>query len=102
MHMVVNTSPLHVYKKYRITSLLCIFETIIRKLLKDIKMFVLLEIDARLKQRLSGGGEASANLGVRPGNTWGNHCDPEGDSQTIDTYHCRNYFDNCFTNRYFC
>ena len=29
MHMVVNTSPLPVYKKYRITSLLCIFETII-------------------------------------------------------------------------
>ena len=30
MHMVVNTSPLHVYKKYRITSFLCIFETIIK------------------------------------------------------------------------
>ena len=29
MHVVVNTSPLPVYKKYRITSLLCIFETII-------------------------------------------------------------------------
>ena len=31
MHMVVNTSPSPVYKKYRITSLLCIFETIIVK-----------------------------------------------------------------------
>ena len=24
-----------------------------------------------------------------------------GGRQTIDTYHCRNYFDNCFTDRFF-
>ena len=29
MHVIVNMSPLPVYKKYSITSLLCIFETII-------------------------------------------------------------------------
>ena len=29
MHVVVNTSSLHVYKKYRITSLLCIIETLV-------------------------------------------------------------------------
>ena len=29
MHVVVNTSSLLVYRKYRIASLLCIFETLI-------------------------------------------------------------------------
>ena len=27
---------------------------------------------------------------------------PEGDSQTFDTYHCRKNFDNFFTNQIFC
>ena len=37
MHVVVNTSPLPVFKKYRITSLLCIFETIIKNQIKQNK-----------------------------------------------------------------
>ena len=34
-------------------------------------------------------GKAKAVLGVRTGNTLCNQCNPEGDSQRFNTYHCR-------------